>query len=221
MFEHLSFDLPELASTTDKSGSRKYTTPDGVQYPSITTVLSAHSRQAIREWRERVGEEEANRISGRASRRGNIVHNLVEKYLNNESIDFSKQMPINVQAFRSIQKHLDRWIDRVYVQECPLYSDWLKLAGKVDCIAEFYGKPSVIDFKTKDKEQKPEWIDKHHMQCAGYAVMFEERTGIPVDRTVVICVVDGLSEPQLFTSKRDNHIEKLLDIRIKYEKGIL
>jgi genome maintenance exonuclease 1 len=141
-----------------------------------------HSAKGIAEWRKRVGNEEANKISGRASARGTRIHSLCEAYLRNEQCEpdiFDKEL------FGSISQWLED-IDNIHALEDPLYSDYLEVAGTVDCIGEFQGKLSVIDFKTSSKPKDRDDIHNYFMQTAAYAVAFEERTGIPIGRLVII-----------------------------------
>ena len=208
--------LTELIAETTDSG-RVYNTPDGNRYPSVTTILSELSKAGIAAWRKRVGAEEANRISTQASTRGTKIHQICEDYLNNKPDYLDGQMPANVFTFKQIQPILDQYVDNIQYLEAPLYSDFLKTAGRVDCIAEFDGKLSIIDFKTSRKPKKKEWISNYFMQASCYAVMYEERTEIPVSRTVVIVAVDG-SEPQVFVENRDNFIEEFVDARVSYKE---
>jgi genome maintenance exonuclease 1 len=208
--------LTELIAETTGSG-RVYNTPDGNRYPSVTTILSELSKASIIAWRKRVGAEEANRISTQAGSRGTKVHQICEDYLNNKPDYLDGQMPANVFTFKQIQPILDQYVDNIQYLEAPLYSDFLKTAGRVDCIAEFDGKLSIIDFKTSRKPKKKEWISNYFMQASCYAVMYEERTEIPVSRTVVIIAVDG-SEPQVFVENRDNFIEEFVDARVSYKE---
>ena len=104
---------------------------------------------------------------------------------------------------------MDDNISKVYAQECPLYSNYLGLAGRTDCVAVWKNKLSIIDFKTSSKPKKREWIEDYFMQCSGYAVMFEERTKIPVANVVVLIAVEEES-PQIFEDKRDNHVDNLI-----------
>jgi len=208
--------LTELIAETTDSG-RVYNTPDGNRYPSVTTILSELSKASIIAWRKRVGAEEANRISTQAGSRGTKVHQICEDYLNNKPDYLDGQMPANVFTFKQIQPILDQYVDNIQYLEAPLYSDFLKTAGRVDCIAEFDGKLSIIDFKTSRKPKKKEWISNYFMQASCYAVMYEERTEIPVSRTVVIVAVDG-SEPQVFVENRDNFIEEFVDARVSYKE---
>ena len=217
MFEHVKVDLgyDDLESVTEESG-RKYATPTGTKYPSITTVLSILSKDSIERWRKRIGEEKANQISFRASQRGTSVHELIEKYINNDSKYLSGYMPNIVANFLSVKDILDERIGKVYGQELPLYSDHLRLAGRVDCVAEFDGKISIIDFKTSRKLKRREYIENYFCQEAGYAVMWEERTGMPIEQLVTIIAVDD-EDPQIFIETRDKWISKLIETVELYE----
>ena len=202
-------------STTNINGKRCYITPDGQNYPSITTVLSEYKKEGIIAWRKRVGEQEANKISTKASRRGTKVHKLCEDYLNNE-LSFKDFTPDNVEMFKGIQPFLNE-IEIVYAQERTLYSHHLKTAGRVDCVGKFRGKDFIIDFKTSNKPKKCEWIDNYFMQGAGYSVMWEEMTKMPIPNiAIIIAVADD--EPQVFLEKRDNWIEKFIEVRNNYDK---
>ena len=200
-------------STINENGKRLYVTPDGEKYPSVTTVLSDYKKDAIIQWRKRVGEKEANKISTKASRRGTKVHKLCEDYLNNESA-FKGYTPDNVEMFKSIQPTLNE-IEVVYAQERTLFSHHLKTAGRVDCVGKFRGKPHIIDFKTSNKPKKWEWIDNYFMQGSAYSVMWEEMTGIPIPYiAIIIAVADDT--PQIFVENRDTWINKFIEVRNNY-----
>jgi hypothetical protein len=216
MFEHVDIDISEI-KTQNIDGKRYYVTSEGTKYPSITTVLSVLSRQGIMEWRRRVGAEVANSISTKAARRGTNVHSMCEDLINNK-LDLKKFLPVDVEMFKTIEPIINEKIDRIHAQESTLYSDYLGVAGRVDVIAEWEGRLSVIDFKTSSKPKKKEWISSYFQQTSAYAVMFEERTGIPVDQVVVLIAVDN-STPQIYIEKRDNHIQDCIDtIRIFNEE---
>jgi len=215
MFNHVNIDIPEI-KTLNIDGKRYYVTPDGDKYPSITTVLSILSRQGIMEWRKRVGAEVANKISTKASRRGTNVHTMCEDLLNNE-LDIKKFLPIDVEMFKTIEPIIVEKINNIFAQEVTLYSHYLGVAGRVDCIAEWDGRLSVIDFKTSTKPKKKEWISNYFQQTAAYAVMFEERTKIPVDQLVVLIAVDNNS-PQIFIEKRDEHIKECIHTIHKFRQ---
>lgn len=208
-------EFQELVTETI-DGKRFYVTPKGKKYPSVTTVSSFATAKDIKKWRERVGEEKANKISTQASTRGTKVHQLCEDYLNN-NIDYKEgHMPVNIQAFNSIKPLLDKHINNIVMQECPLYSDYLEVGGRVDCIAEWDGVLSVIDFKTSRKTKKKEWIKGYMMQESAYCVMFEERTKIPIKQIVTVITVDD-EDPQVFVEDRDNYIWDFIEIRKQFK----
>jgi genome maintenance exonuclease 1 len=205
-------DIPKLLRSTSSDGTRVYETPSGSAYPSVTTVTGLYSAKGIAEWRARVGNEEANRISGRASARGTRIHQYCEDYLRGNI--FEADM-FDLQMFNSIKPLLDQ-VDNIHCLETPLWSDHLQVAGTVDCIAEFQGKLSVIDFKTSSKPKDRDDIHNYFMQTAAYAVAFEERTGIPIGRLVIIMAVDN-DDPRWFIEKRDNWIGGFRKLRLDYK----
>ena len=216
VFEHVELDIgyDDLVADTRKTG-RVYLAPDGTSYPSVTTVLGILSEDSIRAWRARVGEEEANKISTRAAGRGTLVHCIVEDYLNNE--DTTKYLPHIRQSLENLRPILDRSIGKIFGLETALYSRHLGMAGRCDCIAEFDGVPSIIDFKTSRRVKKKEYISSYFAQMSAYAIMFEERTGMPITNTVVIMDVDG-HEPLVFKEHRDNYTKLLLDTKAEYDR---
>ncbi len=216
MFTHLEPKQIDELQTINENNMRLYVTPEGLKYPSVTTVLGWKSKAGILEWRKRVGEEAANKISRQASTRGTKFHYQVEDHINNKEVKFAN--PSEKDMFTSIEHFLSR-INNVHVQEASLYSDFLKTAGRVDCIAEFDGRLSIIDFKTSSKPKKAEYITNYFQQGSAYAVMYEERTGIPIDTVVIIMAVEG-NEPQLFIEKRDNFIESYREVRNDYEQAM-
>ena len=192
--------------------ARLYKTPSGRAYPSVTTVTGLHSAKGIAQWRARVGEEEANRISSKASARGTRIHTYCEEYLRGNI--FEADM-FDLEMFNSIKFWLDD-INNIHALEDPLYSDFLQVAGTVDCIADFQGKLSVIDFKTASKPKDRDDIYNYFMQTAAYAVAFEERTGIPIGRLVIIMAVEN-DDPRWFIEKRDNWIGGFRKLRLDYK----
>lgn len=211
-FTHVPTQLTEL-NTVSANGKRFYQTPSGELFPSVTTVMSIMNKDAILEWRKRVGAEEANRISSKAARRGTKMHTVCENYLGNK--DLGNVMPDTLGLFKSIQPIIDKYIDNVYAIEAPLYSEHLKVGGRVDCVAEFDGKPAIVDFKTSSRIKTEDKIQNYFMQCAAYAVMFEERTGIPIPRIAIIMAVEN-EEPLLFVKKRNDYIDDFIELRLQY-----
>ena len=218
MFTHIDHGLvlPELTRETTPQG-RKYFTPEGKTYPSVTTVLSIQDKSGLEAWKKRVGEEEARKISTQAAVRGTAVHKLAEDYLNNIETYAEEHMPSNIFSFNQIKKILDERVDNIWMQEQFLYSDYLETAGQVDCIAEFDGKLSIIDFKTSRKPKRRDWIKNYFMQESFYAVAFEERTGKPINQLVTIITVDG-DDPQIFVEKRNDHIKDFMELRVDFKK---
>ena len=178
--------LPDITTQTIQ-GKRFYVTPEGNKYPSITTVLSGKGNEGIIKWRESVGNDVANQIMRSAAKRGTAVHQLVEDYLNNDEL--SKQDVLPVALFTLLKPELDK-INNIVMQEGGLYSDNWGVAGRVDCIAEYEGKLSVIDFKTSTKEKKEEWIENYFIQGSAYCEMYEERFSGKIDQVVILIVTE-------------------------------
>ena len=204
-------DIP----TENIKGKRYYIVDDDIKYPSITTVMSTLQSKVkgLTDWRNKVGEKEANKISTQAARKGTVVHEIIEQYLDNK-LDERRLNPIAVESFRNIQPWLDKYVNDIYMQEASLWSQHLKVAGRVDCVGHFDGKPAIIDFKTARKPKKKEWISDYFMQSCGYSIMWEERTGIPITRLVIMIAPTG-SDPQIFVEHRDTWVTPLLE-QIEY-----
>ena len=213
-YEELDIGYDDLVADTRETG-RVYVAPDGSRYPSVTTVLGILSEDSIREWRQRVGEEEANKISHRASNRGTAVHSVIEKYLRNE--DTSDNLPHIKQSLANLRPILDKSIGKIFGLETALYSRHLGMAGRCDCIAEWNGVPSIIDFKTSRRIKKKENIASYFAQASAYAIMFEERTGLAIPNTVIVMDVDD-NHPLIFEEHRDNFVELLLSTKKEYDR---
>ena len=215
-FEIIDYGFEQLP-TENIDGKRYYVTPTGEKYPSVTSVTGLLSRKGIQEWRKRVGEKTANKISTQAAGHGTKVHQLFEDYIKNDNFEekFKGAMPTTQQAFISVEKELNQ-IGTVHGLESPLYSHKLQLAGRVDCIAEWDGKLSVIDFKTSAKPKQEKWIQNYFIQETAYAKMFEELTGKTIETIVtLIAVSDGTS--QLFVEQpSDDYVDQLLELRSQY-----
>lgn len=217
MKNFIAHEFPSL-TRIDSEGGRVYETPGGKAYPSVTSVVGLHKAKFIQEWRNRVGHEEANKISSRASKRGTSIHSLCEDYLLGKDPTPSMW---DADMFKSIRPHLDK-IDNIHCLETQLYSHHLEVAGTVDCIAEYEGVLHVIDFKTSSKPKQRDWIHDYFMQTSAYAVMFEELTGIPVGRLLIVMGVDDQHEPSIFQEKRNDWISGFIEQRLDYKniKGI-
>ena len=203
----LDFDLE---SETTENG-RIYITPEGNRYPSITTVLSAtDSKEGLIAWRERIGEDEANKIMGRSARRGTELHSICEKYLLNEMspIKLRMMMPHVKELFYKIKPFIDENVTKVHGLEQALYSDKLKIAGRTDCICEWNGVLSVLDFKNSIKIKREEYIQDYFLQCTAYSLMFEELVSIAVEQIVILVGVEQ-GNGQIFIKEKSNYVETL------------
>jgi genome maintenance exonuclease 1 len=203
--------LVELTTKTI-NGKRHYVTEKG-NYVSITSLLGEFNKKSIFEWRKRVGEEEANRISSTASSRGTRVHTLCELYLKNQEIDRKKHFPDTLSSFYTIKPLLDN-INNIHYLEAPLYSNQLKVAGRTDCIGEYDGVLSIIDFKTSLREKEEDWIQSYFHQAAFYACAYYELTGIKISQIVIIIAVDD-GMPQLFIKPVKDYIKPMIN-KVKY-----
>lgn len=210
--------LVDLNSETNPDGKRYYVTPNGKKLPSVTTVVGAMKKQAIMEWRNRVGEAEANRISKLATGRGNRVHLLAEKYLNNEPIQWAREMPDAVEMFRTLIKPIHR-INNIHYQEQALWSEKLGMAGRVDLIAEWDGVLSVIDFKTSKKIKTRNDIFDYFAQCTAYSCMYEELIGKPIEQIVILMAVEN-EQPLIFVEKVSDHVPTLVEHIDYYRKSL-
>ena len=207
MFNHETIELQDMVAETTESG-RVYKTPEGIDYPSITTVLSILSRGGIAACRKRVGAEVANKISAQASRRGTAVHEIIERYLNNDE-DYKQDVtPDIIQSFNDVKPILDNSIGTIYSQEAPLYSNHLGLAGRVDCVAEFNGVLSIIDFKTSRKLREDDWNENYYIQASAYAEMYQERTLQEIEQIVILVVTED-GTVQEFVKKKHQYLHLL------------
>jgi genome maintenance exonuclease 1 len=183
----------------DSPNGRKYQTPEGNHYESVTTFLGRNDRDKFKGWEDSVGIEEANRVRTRAASRGSLLHNLVESYVLGSPVDFGKNILIK-DLFNQFKKLVDK-LSTIHAIEYPLYSDVLKLAGTVDCVGVYNGKLSVVDFKTSNSRKDIGDIENYFLQCTIYSLMIEELYLIKIPQIVIIIAVEG-EEPQEFISDR-------------------
>jgi len=209
-FVHNHVNLENELKEVSIDGKRFYETPGGI-FPSVTTVMGWEKQQFFAEWRKNNPEE-----SRRVTSRGTKFHSLIESYLNNESLDYENMLPNFKFLFNQLQPEIDK-INNILAIETPLWSKTLGLAGRTDCIAEYDGKLSIIDFKASSKEKRKSDIENYFLQASAYALMFQERTGIIVENyAILISCEDGLK--QVFEGKPINHVKKLKQTIEKYRK---
>ena len=217
-FTHVPVELGygDLTCETLPTG-RRYLTPQGKWYPSITTVLGIEPAPELEAWKARVGEAEANRVGRHAAYRGEKLHTAVERHLKNDANPTKGMMPNVVDLFGSIRPILDADIDDVLLQEKPLYSDHLEIAGRVDLVAKYRRKRSIVDIKSSARVKTKEDIISYFIQEAAYAIMVEERTGLAIEQLVTIMAVE-YQKPIVFIENRDNWTKDLKRLRAEYRK---
>lgn len=208
MFIHNPLPLLDL-KTIESSKGRTYVTPAGNKYPSITTLLGAVEKPYLANWRAMLGEKKADAETKRASGRGSAVHLMIERHLQNDENPTRNQEPVHTQEYKSTRLYLKK-INNILMQEGALYSDLLRIAGRVDCIAEYDGVLSIIDFKTSANDKKSSMIEDYYLQTTAYALMLQELYDIQVDQIVIIMSVERGVVPLVFKQQIEPYIEPLL-----------
>ena len=204
--------LQETMTRVQENGKRFYQTPEGQKYPSVTTVTGLLTRDHIKLWRERVGEEVANKISTSAAKRGTRMHSLFEQYLRAEEPVFFDNI-MESSMFEAVQPVLDDIIP--IALEAGMYSNSLQMAGQVDCVGVWGDELAIIDFKTSAKYKEEYMADPWFHQMTAYAIMVEELTGEVVDRIVAVVGVDG-GGCQGFEADPREYVDKLYSLRNQY-----
>lgn len=222
MFNHVEVNLPDLERETI-DGVRYYKVPTETElqrFVSITSVTSFFNRQIFIDWRKKVGEQEADKITRAATSRGTDMHTLVENYLQNCS-DLPKVQPLSDILFKIAKPELNK-INNIYALERSMYSKYLGIAGTVDCIAEYDGELAIIDFKTSKKPKPKEWIEHYFVQAAAYACMFYELTGISVKKLVILmscengeCVVYEEYDKSKYIKLLSKYIREFITNKLK------
>src|SRR5574343_88084 len=187
MFTHNPYYIPDM-DTFQLKGIRFYKTPNG-DYPSITSVLGSKKKEYLENWRNSLGHDKAEKETKRCADRGTAVHDMCEKYLNNYDSPTKGHELSNIKLFNQIKMRLNK-INNIIAQEVPLYSDFFKVAGRVDCIAEYNGVMSIIDFKTSNNLKTEDMILDYYIQETFYALAFYEMTGIEINQIVTIMCVE-------------------------------
>ena len=208
-FTHCNFLGDLELEKKETPGCRLYLLPDGQWVPSITSVTSFYNRDIFIKWRKRVGIEEANKITKKATTRGTDFHEAVEVYMRNNEINWDDFKPATQFMFHHAKPYLDK-INNIHAIERTLYSEYLGLAGRVDCIAEYEGELAVIDFKTSEKIKPEKWLENYFVQETFYAAAYYELTEIPVKKLITIMVTPG-GEVKVFDKRnKDDYIRLLV-----------
>lgn len=215
MFTHYPVEPIELKRITEGDGTRRYVTPENNAYPSVTTFLGndPEKQKGLENWREKIGHDEANKITKRAADRGEEMHKAIERYIANEENPLRGCSPHPQMLFKKLRHEL-RNIDNVRGQEIPLYSDILQLAGTVDLIADYNGILSTIDFKTARKFKRKEWIDDFFLQTLSYSIMFQELYGLKPTQLVVIIADENSAKGYAYVANRKDYEQSLI-MRLK------
>ena len=195
-------NFPELKTkTVDKK--RYYITPEGNEYPSITTVLSPRNKEGLMKWRKKVGNDVATHIANKADVRGSKVHKMCEDYLNGLDMEKHKKDFLPYCLFNELKNQTFDNINGVIGQELVLYSDKYKVAGRTDLIANYKGELSIVDFKTSTNERKDSYNENYYIQTSAYAEMFEELTGQPINQIVILVVTENGSVQEFIKDKQE------------------
>ena len=205
----------------NQDGIRFYPIPGADKYyPSVTSITSFKNAAFFAGWRKKIGEEEANRITNRATQRGTAFHSITEDYVKGElNLDsYLANNPLSVRMFQSAKSTLDR-IDNIHCLETFLYSHYLGLAGRVDCIGEFDGELAVIDFKTSTKEKQENYIEHYFVQETAYAAMFLERSGIEVKKIVTLIATEEGSVQVFEKYNLDDYLQLLKSYIEEFVRG--
>ena len=200
-FKFVDLDKSKLPKTKGKriDGMRFYSI-EGHNYPSVTTVLGYKKGKELQKWRDSIGEDVAKWEMGRAARRGKSTHNLIEEYIKGETPSERSVLPLGL--FKLLKPYVDQ-ISNVHLLETIMYSKQLTLAGQVDCVAEYNGKLSVIDFKTANKFREEAWVQNYFQQCTAYAIMYEELFGTPIEQIVVLIASEDGTSQAFIKEKKD------------------
>ena len=220
MFNHVN--VGELPTVTTETIDRKrfYVTPEGNKYPSITTVLGVRKNKELFEWRQRVGEEVAGYIARTAAQKGTKVHHMCEDYLNNDFDEEKHKKNFFPYCLFTQLKSVLKNIDNIHFQEAGLYSDKYGI-GRVDCIAEYNGKLSIIDFKTSTKSRNDDWNYNYYVQASAYAEMYEERMGTPIEQIVILVVTDDGTVQEFVKEKEQMYLDTLTETLDMFHKSML
>jgi genome maintenance exonuclease 1 len=217
MFTHIS--NPQLVDlkVKEQGGQRWYQIPSGEWFPSITTVLSIKEKPWLANWKNMLGNQ-AQKETDRCAERGTAVHKMAEHYLNNNAAPMKGFDLEHIKLFNQLKFHLNK-LNNIRAQEVPLYSTDLRVAGRADCIAEYNGVLSIVDFKTSNNNKTKETIEDYFIQCTGYAIMYNELYQEPIENIVILMAVERGMVPLVFQEPIDAYVRPLIErINIFYEQ---
>lgn len=211
----MNFDLVEYPQVIEDytDYGRWYTNPNGDRYPSITSVLGKQPKPGLDAWKERMGEERATRIMKASGRVGTEFHDACENYILGEPVDVMSRGA--EMLFASVKRELKN-LDDIRGLEIPMWSDYLKTAGRSDLIGSYKGIPSIVDYKNSRHEKTREWCHDYFLQGAAYSRMFYERYGIAIKQIVIIIAVWGSPKPTVYIEKVRDWVKPLDQVMKEY-----
>jgi len=191
------FKYQELKRET-VNGSRKYLTPDGFAVPSVTTILDAtkseEKKQALHEWRKRVGEQKAKEITTEAAGRGTRMHKWLENHIKTGDMGQPGSNPYSIQSHQMARTIIDQGLSKCqefWGTEVSLYFPEV-YAGTTDLVGIHDNSQAIMDHKQTNKPKKREWIDDYFLQLAAYALAHNEVWGTKIRKGVVfMCSADN------------------------------
>lgn len=221
-FNHIGYDKSKYkqCERIEKDNLRLYRTIEGNEYPSVTTVLGNKKDPYLIEWMNKVGKEEAEKITKRATLKGTIIHEMCEKYLlNSLKEEISNYNFMHIDDFKIVKKMLDKKVDNIVACELQMYSDYLKSAGTIDLIAEYEGVLSIIDFKTSSDRKVSGQIHHYFKQVSAYAYMYNEMFNANIDNAVIMMIISG-DQPQYFNVKCSDYLPLYKKDRYNFYKEL-
>jgi len=209
MFTHTNKPQFQELDAKITNGKRWYTIPNGEKYASITTILGDQEKPFLKEWQQSLGIDKAKKETRRCADRGTAVHEMAEHYLDNIDNPQKGHDAGNVKMFNQLKFRLNK-INNIRAQELPMFSEMTKVAGRVDCVGEYDGVLSIIDFKTSNNNKTDDMIEDYKLQCTAYSLMYQELFGVQIDQFVILIAVEKGMMPQVFKGQVDDYIEPLI-----------
>lgn len=217
MFKQKNFNHKEVVITSDllsenTESGRYYVLEDGKKLPSVTTVTGWKKNKFFAKWRAK-NPKEAKRVT----RRGNKLHEVIENYVKNEEIDINEIPPNERELFLQMKDSVDL-IDNVRCTEMCLASENIGVAGRVDCIAEYNGKLSIIDFKGSTRKKWTSDIENYFLQATAYALMWQEVSKEKIEQVVIIIGCET-GDTQVFIENPINWVRGLRNEILEYKEA--
>jgi len=194
------FPYHELSRTTE-DGRRLYLTPDGRRVPSVTTILSAtqpaEKKEALNQWRNRVGHAQAQAITTDAANRGTRMHKYLEDYIKDGVLKERGSNPFSFASYAMAETVIADGlvnVNEIWGVEIPLYFPQL-YAGTTDGCGLHFGDESILDYKQTNKPKRAEWIEDYYLQLVAYALAHNEVYGTNIRKGVVLMCVKPPVDP--------------------------